>query len=500
MVTYVGIDIGTSAVKAVLVDEAQRILATGTRSLMSSQPRPGWWEQAPDDWWRAANAVAADLAAAAPDSWRGVKAIGISGQMHGLVSIDAAGRVIRPAILWNDGRAIEEAAVLAAIPDVAQLVGVLPMAGLTAPKAMWLRSHEPQHFDRIACIMLPKDYLRQRLSEAGLTGDLVTDVSDAAGTVWLDQAQRNWSQTMLTACGLNSGQVPKIVEGPTPVARMHAGIARAWNLPDAPLLVAGGGDATLGAVGIGAVDDGDAFVSIGTSAQYFITRDRYVPSGADGMIHGFAQALPRRWSQTAALLNGASCLTWFAGLLGRSSGNGAAMEELLDDVEAQYAGPRPELFLPYLAGERTPHNDPQARGMFTGLSHASGRPQLLQSVLEGIGHALVDAQDCLRAAGAEVERLAVVGGGVRSRLWVRILASMLGKPLTLHDGAERGPAFGAARLARLGFTGETIADVCTRPAVLDVVEPDRRLAEQYAVRQGAFRRLYRATRGMWVGT
>lgn len=486
MVAFLGIDIGTSAVKAVLVDGTQRILASATRPLASAQPVPGWSEQDPEDWWRAVEAVAAELSRAAPEAWRALKAIGLSGQMHGLVALDSAGAVIRPAILWNDSRAVAEAAQLAAIPGVARLAGVLPMAGLTAPKALWLKRHEPEAFARIACVLLPKDYVRFRM-----TGERLTDVSDAAGTLWLDQARRAWSAEMVTASGLRLDQMPRLVEGPAPAGHLAPGIARAWNLADLPLLVGGGGDATLGAIGIGAVQDGDALISIGTSAQYFITRDRYVPGGAESMIHNFAQALPGRWSQTAALLNGASCLGWFAGVFGDGG-----IEAMLREAEGQYAGPGAAMFLPYLAGERTPHNDPQARGMFCGLSPMTGRSQMLQAVLEGVGHALVDAQDCLRAAGAAADHLAVIGGGARSRFWIGILASMLNRPLTLYDSAERGPAFGAARLARMGFTGESIADVCTRPAVAAVIQPRTDLATRYAERQTRFRELYRATRGL----
>jgi len=487
MIAFLGIDIGTSAVKGVLVDQAQHIVAAATRPLTTSQPRPGWSEQAPEDWWRAVEATAAEIARAAPEAWRQVKAIGLSGQMHGLVPIDATDAPIRPAILWNDGRAAAEAAELAAAtPEITRLAGVLPMAGLTAPKALWLKRHEPESFARLSCLLLPKDYVRLRL-----TGQLLTDVSDAAGTLWLDQAARAWSPALIAAGGLKPDQLPPIVEGTAAAGHLRREIARDWNLPEATLVVGGGGDATLGAIGIGAVNDGDAFISIGTSAQYFITRDRYTASGADGMIHNFAQALPQRWSQTAALLNGASCLTWAAGVFG--DGDIAAA---LAEVEAGYDGPGNAMFLPYLAGERTPHNDPLARGMFAGLSHATTRAHLFQAVLEGVGHALVDAQDALRAVGAEADHLAIVGGGARSRLWVRIIAAMLGKGLTLYDGAERGPAFGAARLARLGFTGESIAEVCTRPAVLDVIEPRADLTEAYTERQPEFRALYRATKAL----
>ena len=436
MTHFLGLDIGTSAVKGVLVDDGQHVVAAATRAIATSQPAPGWSEQAPEDWWRAVEATAAELAQAAPQAWRDIKAIGLSGQMHGLVPIDAAGAPIRPAILWDDGRAAAEAAELATtVPDMARLAGVLPMAGLTAPKALWLKRHEPENFARLSCLLLPKDYVRLQL-----TGQRLTDVSDAAGTLWLDQAARAWSPALIAASGLRPDQLPPIVEGPTAAGRLLPAILRAWNLPAETLVVGGGGDATLGAIGIGAVHDGDALISIGTSAQYYVTRDRYAPRNPHGMIHNFAQALPQTWSQMAALLNGASCLTWAAGIFG-----GGDIARALAEVEAGYKGPGAIMFLPYLAGERTPHNDPLARGMFAQLSHATSRADLFQAVLEGVGYALVDAQDSLRAVGAEADHLAIVGGGARSRLWVRIIASMLGKDLTLYDGADRGPAFGCGK-------------------------------------------------------
>ncbi|HWA51128.1 MAG TPA: xylulokinase [Dongiaceae bacterium] len=485
MTHFLGLDIGTSAVKGVLVDEGQHIVASATGPIATAQPRPGWSEQAPEDWWRAVEATAAEIAQAAPQAWREIKAIGLSGQMHGLVPIDAAGAPVRPAILWNDGRAAAEAAELAAnVPDMTLLGGVLPMAGLTAPKALWMARHQPALFARAACFLLPKDYVRLHL-----TGQRLTDVSDAAGTLWLDQAARAWSPALIAASGLRPDQVPPIVEGPVAAGHLLPAIAQAWNLPGETLVVGGGGDATLGAIGIGAVHDGDAFISIGTSAQYYVTRDCYVPSGPEGLIHNFAQALPRTWSQMAALLNGAGCLTWAAGIFGDGD-----IVRALAEVEAGYKGPGNVMFLPYLAGERTPHNDPSACGMFAQLSHATSRTDLFQAVLEGVGYALVDAQDALRGVGAEADHLAIVGGGVRSRFWVRLLASMLGKDLTLYDGADRGPAFGAARLARLGFTGESVAEVCSRPPVLEVIEPEPNLSAAYAERQPHFRALYQATR------
>lgn len=480
MESYLGIDIGTSAVKAVLVDSAQRVLAVAACPLAQHHPRPGWSEQDPEDWWRATKDVAAGIAGQARDAWRRVRAIGLSGQMHGLVALDSGHAVLRPAILWNDARAAEEAAELAALPDVVATAGVLPMAGLTAPKALWLRRHEPELFARLACILLPKDYVRLRL-----TGERLTDVSDAAGTLWLDQASRRWSPRLVEASGLRLDQLPPIVEGPAPAGLVRAQIARDLGFAEPPLVVGGGGDASLGAIGIGAIADGDGFLSIGTSAQYVVSRDRYVAHNPTGMIHAFAQALPGRWSQTAALLNGASCFAWFAGLFPEHG-----IETLFREAADGFTGPGDILFLPYLTGERTPHNNPLARGLFAGLTHGADRRRLFQAVLEGVALSLADAQDCLRAGGAEAERPAVIGGGSRSRFFAGLLAAALGKSLVLYDGAERGPAFGAARLARLGHTGEDPRAVCVRPSVREIVAPRPDLVEAYARRLPIFRALY----------
>ena len=480
---FLGLDIGTSAVKAVLVDEAETVVATAAVTLATHHPQPGWSEQDPDDWWRAAEAAIAELGATAPHGLREVTAIGLSGQMHAAVLLDGAGHPVRPAILWNDGRAVAECDALAeAVPDIGRLAGVLPMPGFTAPKLLWLRRHEPVAFGRMRRLVLPKDYVRLKLS-----GDIATDMVDAAGTLLLDEAKRDWSEPLLAAAGVGREVMPQLLESVAVSGRVRPDVASRLGLPASVLVAAGAGDAAAGAIGLGAIADGDRFISLGTSAQVFVTRDRYQPK-PETLVHAFAHALPGRWFEMAALLNGANCLDWVARLLGAFD-----IGALLDAVEAGYDGPSPVLFLPYLSGERTPINDPAARGAFAGLDLATGGNDLVQAVLEGVAFALLDGRLALGSAWTDGP-VPIVGGGARSRLWLRIIANVLGQPIQRIAGAERGAAFGAARLARLAATGEEPGMVCTKPAVLETIEPDRALHGRYAERFAAFRGLHRALR------
>lgn len=479
-----GIDIGTSAVKAVLVDEEGAVLAEAAAPVPVRQPKPGWSEQDPDDWWRATEAAVAAVRRAAEGAFSGIGAIGLSGQMHGAVVLDAADRPIRPAILWNDGRASAECAALeAAVPDLAQIAGVVAMPGFTAPKLLWLRAHEPDSFARIARVLLAKDHVRLKLA-----GSFATDMTDAAGTLLLDEAARAWSEPVAAACGLLPANLPQACEGPEPTGTVRPAVAAAWGLTGPVVVAAGGGDAAAGAVGIGAIDDGDAFISLGTSAQFFVTRDRYEPK-PETLVHAFAHALPGRWFEMAAMLNGASVLDFAARLFGAGD-----IGALLDRLETRFAGPSPVLFLPYLSGERTPYNDPDVRAAFAGLDTGTSVEDLLQAVLDGVVFSLMDAQRALGSAGLNVTSLAAVGGGARSRFWLRLIASGLGLPIRVHAGADKGPAFGAARLGRMAATGESAAAVCVKPATVAVVEPDKALGEGYAARFPRYRALYPAVR------
>jgi xylulokinase len=479
--TFLGIDLGTSALKAVLVDDAQRILADATIPLRTSVPHPGWSEQNPEDWWRALEAATTSLRGASPEAWRDVRAIGLSGQMHGAVLLDRGGAPIRPTILWNDGRAAAECDELqAAVPNLSEIAGIVAMPGFTAPKLLWLKRHEPENFARVATVVLPKDYLRFRL-----TGEIATDVSDAAGTLWLDQAKRGWSDVVLAATGLDRSKLPRLVEGSARDGALFPTLAEAFGL-DASTIVAGGaGDVAASGIGIGAVEDGDAFISVGTSTQFFVTDDRYRPQPGT-LLHAFAHALPERWFRMAAMLNGASCLDMVA----RVSGKDVAAQ--LDATEATYRGPSRVLFLPYLFGERTPHNDPYARGVFVGLDHDCGAPELTQAVMEGIAFSLLEARSLLELVGVKLPSVAVVGGGARSRFWMQLLSHVLGLPITRYRDSGTGPAFGAARLARMALTGEPASQVCTKPQVFDVLTPDAALTARYGERFEKYKTLYRA--------
>jgi xylulokinase len=424
----------------------------------------------------------AELRSARPDGFRDVRALGLSGQMHGAVLVDRAGQAIRPAILWNDGRAVAECAVLMeSVPDLARIVGIIAMPGFTAPKLLWLARHEPEAVSATWKVLPPKDFLR-----LALTGDALTEMSDAAGTLWLDQGRRDWSDAVLAASGLDRDRMPALVEGSDRAGELRAEICAAWGIAG-PVVVAGGaGDAAAAAIGIGAVENGDSFVSLGTSAQYFVADDQYRPQPAT-LLHAFAHALPRRWFRMAAMLNGASVLEWVARLIGAPD-----IGPLLDEVAARGRRPSEVLFLPYLSGERTPHNDPNARGVFFGLDPSTGRLDLVQAALEGVAFTLLEAQRALDAASARPERVAAVGGGARSRYWLQIVADCLGRPVIRYATGENGPAFGAARLARLALTGETVGEVCGTPAILDVLQPRSALNAAYAERLDSFRSLYRA--------
>ncbi|MCP8940076.1 xylulokinase [Alsobacter sp. SYSU M60028] len=481
MATILGIDIGTSAVKLVLVDEAERVIAERDAPLAVSRPRPSWSEQDPLDWWRAVGDLLDGLKRDEAAALAAVGAIGLSGQMHGAVLLGDDDAPLRPAMLWNDGRAAAEARALrASHPHLPAVVGVLPMAGFTGPKIPWLAAHEPDVLARLRTVMMPKDYVRLLL-----TGEKATDMSDAAGTWWLDEARREWSAEAAEATRLPKSALPRLLESPQPAGALLPELAARWGMGRGVVVAAGAGDAAAGAIGIGSVADGDAFLSLGTSGQLFVTTSHYRPA-PETAVHAFAHALPGLWFQMGAMLNGASCLAFAAGLMR------AEIETLLAEAERGFAGPSRLIFLPYLTGERTPHDDPHARGVLFGLTPDTTRAEVMQAVLEGVAFSFADARDALAASGTRIGRAAVIGGGARSAFWMRILASVLGVTLARYQGGAKGPAFGAARLGRLALTGEDPARLCAKPAILDETAPDPALHAAYAPRLDAYRRLYAA--------
>jgi xylulokinase len=483
---YLGIDIGTSAVKAVLIDEAGRVVETASAPLAVSRPHPQWSEQNPDDWWAATGSAVITLDAG---HRRAVKAVGLSGQMHGATLLGADDGVLRPAILWNDGRSAAQCAALeAAVPDLGQITGNRAMPGFTAPKLQWVREHEPEVFAHVKTVLLPKDYVRFLM-----TGDAASDMSDSAGTLWMDVAKRDWSDVMLSATGLDRSHMPTLFEGNEVTGQLRADVAEAWGMARVPV-AAGGGDNAAGAVGVGVVKPGDAFLSLGTSGVLFLANAAYSPNTAGG-VHAFCHALPDRWHQMSVILSAASCVDWAAKLTGQTD-----VAALFAAIEARDAPSASELFLPYLSGERTPHNDPDAKGVLFGLTHESDAAAIGQAVLEGVAFAFRDGLDALTDSGAALETITVIGGGARSIYWGKILSSALGRPLIYRDGGEVGPALGAARLSQLAVTGGAIEDICPAPPILSVIEPDDRLCEVYDRKLASFRNLYKSLKPLFPET
>jgi xylulokinase len=473
---YLGLDIGTSGVKAVLTDERGAIAAQGADSLEVSRPQPGFSEQAPADWWRAAvNAVRALPGA----SRAAVQAVGLSGQMHGATLLDDSDQPLRPAILWNDGRSARECLELERRePDSRAITGNIMMPGFTAPKLLWIARHEPEVFRRTACVLLPKDYVRLKL-----TGEKISDMSDASGTGWLNVGRREWSDAMLAATGLNRSHMPRLAEGTSPAGTLSAGAAAELGLPRV-VVAGGGGDNAASAAGVGVVAPGQAFLSLGTSGVLFVVTDKFRPN-AGRAAHAFCHCLPDRWHQMSVMLSAAASLDWAARLAGESD-----LPRLVAAAGARGLTRQAPFFLPYLSGERTPHNDPHARGVFFGIGADTLAADLTLSVLEGVAFAFADGLDVLLEAGSSVGEISVTGGGARLPFWGELIAAALNRPLTYRRGSEVGAALGAARLARLARGTERVEDVCVAPPVDHRVAPDAALAELLAARRPTYGRLY----------
>jgi xylulokinase len=476
-----GIDIGTSEVKVVLVDDAGRVAGQAASAVPISRPHPLWSEQDPRDWWTATVAALAALRAAQPHAYAAVRGLGLSGQMHSATLLDAHDRVLRPAILWNDGRSHAECAELEQrAPNSRRITGNIAMPGFTAPKLLWVERHEPACFAGVARVLLPKDYVRLLL-----TGEAVSDMSDSAGTLWLDVGRREWSDAMLDATHLTRAHMPRLVEGSAAGGTLLSGVAAELGLPANVVVAGGASDNAASAAGIGVAAPGTAFLSLGTSGVYFVANAAFSPNPARA-VHAFCHAFPGTWHQMTVMLSAASCLRWLRTL------TGASEAELVADAQALAPGDEVPLFLPYLSGERTPHNDPHASGVFFGLTHTHGRGHLAQAVLEGVAFAFLDGQQALLEGGARIEQVTLVGGGSRSAPWAQLLADALARPLERRAGGEVGAALGAAHLARLARTGEAVDAVCTAPSLVDRFEPDPRRSALLAQRHRRFQSLYAA--------
>lgn len=477
---FIGLDLGTSGLKGIVIDESQRVVAEATEPLEVQRPHDSWSEQRPADWIAAADAVMRALSQ--QTDMGAVKGIGLSGQMHGATLLDASDEVLRPCILWNDTRSSEEAAALDGDPKFRELTGNIVFPGFTAPKLAWVKKHEPEIFGRVAKVLLPKDYLR-----LWLTGEHVAEMSDAAGTAWLDTGARDWSDALLEATDLKREHMPRLVEGSEVSGTVRAELASGWGLSGDVVVAGGGGDNAASAVGVGVAEAGEAFVSLGTSGVLFAASDAYQPDPATA-VHTFCHALPGTWHQMGVILAAADALNWYAKLAGEPA---AELTGRLGPLRA----PGRTLFLPYLGGERTPHNDAKIRAQFLHLDHASDRDAMTRAVLEGVTHAVRDSFTALQATGTRIDRLIAVGGGSKSDYWVKAIATSLDLPVELPVSGDYGGAFGAARLAIMAATGAG-AEIASAPQIERTVEPEPALVAPFQEAHERYRAAYNALKGL----
>ncbi|MGV8832698.1 MAG: xylulokinase [Devosia sp.] len=480
--TYLGIDIGTSGVKALLIDKAGRALGEASAAAVEPvRPHPGWSEQNPADWWTATLAAVDKLSKSYSTELAAVRGIGLSGHMHGATLLDKNDAVLRPCILWNDGRSAAECKEMeAALPSLREIAGNIAMPGFTAPKIAWVRKHEPEIYAKIAKVLLPKAYIRLLL-----TGEYVEDMSDASGTLWLDVGKRDWSDELLAVTGLNRSHMPALVEGSAISGHLKAEFTSRWGMAANVVVAGGAGDNAASACGIGAIRPGEGFVSLGTSGVLFVSNDKFRPN-TKGAVHAFCHAVPDTWHQMGVILSATDSLNWLSKITGQKQA------DLSGAAEAQFTGPGEEIFLPYLSGERTPHNNAAARGSFTGLSHLSDPAKLAQAVMEGVTFAFRDSQRVLADAGTKIDRLLAVGGGSKSALWLKLIATNLDMEIALPEDGDFGGALGAARLGLCAAEGAEPATVMTMPPIKTIITPDKNLSAAYADQYARYRALYPA--------
>ncbi|WGG62431.1 xylulokinase [Brucella intermedia] len=477
---YLGIDLGTSGVKALLIDDAQTVIGSAHGELDVSRPHPGWSEQDPAHWIDACRTAIDGLRTAHPKEFSAIAGIGLSGQMHGATLLDERDQVLRPCILWNDTRSYREAAALDADPAFRAITGNIVFPGFTAPKLVWVANNEPDIFARTRKVLLPKDYLR-----LWLTGEYVSDMSDSAGTSWLDTGARRWSRELLDKTGLDESRMPRLAEGTDATGRLRAELAAEWGIARRPVVAGGAGDNAASACGMGTVKPDHAFVSLGTSGVLFAANGAYQPK-PESAVHAFCHALPDTWHQMGVILSAASALDWYARLVGKTA------HELDKELGDRLNAPGSTTFLPYLSGERTPYNDAKIRGVFSGLEHESDQRVLTQAVLEGVAFAIRDNLAALQSAGTEISSLTAVGGGSRSTYWLKVIATALNVPIALPEEGDFGAAFGAARLGLIAATGVDPLAVCTPPRTERTIEPEATLIPAYEEAYQRYRALYPA--------
>ncbi|HBC5914148.1 TPA: xylulokinase [Proteus mirabilis] len=475
---YLGLDLGTSSVKAIIMNEQGDVVASHFIPLTLSRPHPQWSEQDPQAWWQATDEAIKQLSRTQP--MEQIQAIGLSGQMHGAVLLDAQQNILRPAILWNDGRSVKQCLQLAKqYPQFKKITGNLVMPGFTAPKLQWVAENEAEIFWQIAHVLLPKDFLRWKMS-----GNFASDMSDAAGTLWLDMQKRDWSDELLAATGLSRCQMPTLFEGNQITGYLLPEIAKKWQMKQVPI-IAGGGDNAAGAIGVGVYQPGQGMLSLGTSGVYFVVSEKFLQN-SDNAVHSFCHALPHTWHLMSVILSAASCLDWVCQLTGISD-----VGAMFKEIEQQAHTDSSLLFLPYLSGERTPYNNADAKGVFWGLTHQHQRADLCRAVLEGVSFALRQGIEVADKAGQQADNITLIGGGARSEYWRQLLADITGKTLDYRQGGDVGPALGAARLAQLAINPAHLSQIIlSQPKLVTRHVPNLEKHKAYQDKYNAFKKLY----------
>lgn len=482
---YLGIDLGTSGVKVILMNADGTLAGSATSALTVERPQPLFSEQDPAQWWQAFS-IAMDELKAKFDLSK-IAAIGLSGQMHGAVLLGESDDVLHPAILWNDGRSQAQCEELEALVENSrEITGNIMMPGFTAPKLKWLAQHKADVFAKVKKVLLPKDYLRLLL-----TGVYASDMSDSAGTLWLNTSSRTWDESLLKACGLGLTHMPTLFEGSEVTGYVLAELTQKWGLNTTVPVIAGGGDNAAGAVGVGLINAGQGMLSLGTSGVYFVVSDAY-SAQADKAVHSFCHALPNKWHLMSVMLSAASCLEWFASTIVEQD-----LSQLMADLSDYEVPSDSPYFLPYLSGERTPHNNPHAKGAFFGLTHSTSKLTMLHAVLEGVSFAFADGMDALHSSGTKASDISLIGGGTKSEYWRQMLADVLNVKLDYREGGDVGPALGAARLAQIAIEkGRSYEDICTQPRLVKTYLPKQSKHAYFNERRKIFQKLYTATKSL----
>lgn len=477
--SYLGIDLGTSGLRALLIDEEGRVIGSAESPYSVEHPHTGWSEQDPGVWIDALEDTIGQLKSLSP-AFSDLKGIGVAGHMHGATLMGANDSVLRPCILWNDTRSQKQAQAMDVDPSFRSISGNIVFPGFTAPKLAWVKDNEPEIFDRTSKVLLPAAFLNHYLS-----GEYVADMSDSAGTAWLDVEHRKWSPTLLEKSGMRADQMPRLVEGSEQAGQLRPTLANKWGVSKSVIVAGGAGDNAAAACGIGALNEGQGFVSLGTSGVVLAASDGYRPA-PETAVHTFCHAVPERWYQMGVMLSATDSLNWLARITGKKA------PELTSMLPTALQTNSPEKFLPYLSGERTPHNDAEVRGAFTGLSTDTSVEDLTISVLNGVTFGLRDSFEAIKATGTKLDSLMAIGGGSGSAYWTKLIATVFDLPIHLPDEGEFGAALGAARLGLLASSGAPVSDIVSAPRIETEILPDVALTQMFEDQYQHFKSVFPA--------